>query len=173
MTYQNITNKIHFDTNVGGIKNIYWIPIEMAENIPLTGIVNAVDIYPSEIRADQWKTAEFIRETAKLTEEGAIGPNGPYVKVKLTFKLAKHYDNRVPNFEQMRETEYCVVIEDTNGLIRVIGEINLRGEKKGATFHEENTTSDIYATRNEYSCYFYSEQSRKIRAGSIPGGTLF
>lgn len=152
----SIPNKSELDVNMGGMRDLLWLPMENVAAFYITEGVNDITaIILTGVGA--WNMVQFIRETAKLVIEDAVGPNGPYEKVKLSFNVARHYDSRVPNLREMREREFCVIAVDQNGTGRVFGTINLHGEKSGMRFFKESTTGDKQFDRNEYECYFYME----------------
>ena len=183
MALNNILNKTIADTNIGGLSHIYFLPIDIIESLPLTGPVDLSDVMQiGAVVSGRWCVAEFIRGTARFSEEPALGPNGPYVKIKISFKVAMHHDDRIGVFSDMRERKYCVAAYDNNNYGRLIGEINLRGERNGMTFHEESTSGETEFNRNEYAVYFYAECRDKARVcyssgeitlegGGVGGGT--
>jgi len=151
------------DTNIGGVASIYWVPMDYLESLPLFGRVNISDILLSTEDMDSFRTVIATRETASFVEEPAQGPNGPYTKIKIPFKISKHYSDRIAQFLDMREREYFVAAFDENGLGKCVGEINLRGERKGMTFHEGSTTGERNNELNSYDAYFYCEIAGKAR----------
>lgn len=153
---QGIQNKSVLDFNIGSVRDLLFLPLEYVSD--LGSMSDGVyDVNAIVTTAEAWFRIEFVRETCKLVQEHANGVNGPFVKITLSFSVAKNMNHRWAQMMDMREREYLVVVIDTNNKGYIIGDVSINGEKRGARLFVKTDTGSKYTDRNDLDYYFYME----------------
>jgi hypothetical protein len=159
---RSIANKGQGDENIGGVRQILFMPLEFILSMAqlIDGMYDLDNFAYSDVDV-KWFMVDYIKESARFTQEQASGPNGPYVKQKVEFKVAKDYAFRFADFAEMQEYEFAVVVVNTNGLALLIGAMAANGDKSGMRFFASTDSGMKYDDRNEIPCYFYKESSKR------------
>lgn len=158
----SLANKGGNDINIGGLREILFMPLEFITAMwQLANGLYDLDLFTYKDVDVKWYVADFIKESARFTEQEAVGANGPYFKQKVEFSLARDYAFRTPLFNEMQEYEFAVVAVDSNGLPKLIGAMDANGDKSGMRFFTDSDTGIKFTDRNEIQCYFYKESSKR------------
>ena len=158
---QSIPNRYSKDPNIGSIRTILFMPMNaISSGLPLMEIApynHQVDVNAISIDYDKWFMAEFIQSTSRWEYAESATANGILYKHSIQFNVAKDYDFRRIDFDDMEHREYAVMLLDNNDKGVIFGHENLKGDKMGMRLSKKKNTGEKLTELNFYQLSFEME----------------
>lgn len=161
---RSINSKIPREENVGSFWRMFFLPIDdlvsgLPNSIarPIDDVVDVSAIVPTKY--DHWFTTEFILSTANFTYTEEYTANGVLYKHTISWAVAKDYNFRRIDFDDMEYHQFAVVLVDNNGKGYFFGHIDIKGDYNGMRFSKKKTLGDKVSDLNYYTLQFYMESN--------------
>lgn len=152
------------DNNIGSLRDILFVSTDLVTSIndPIDGVLE-FDCLRSGNDPVNLNVIEFTDDTAMMKYDEKKTANGPVFNIKVTGKVPKDYSFRNPDFTEMQNHEFFVITRDHNGKSRLLGYINLDGEKYGMKFKADFETGIKRNNYNGFDFEFYMESTIRPR----------
>lgn len=147
--------------NIGGNWYMLWLPVkDIAGGLPLwvdRPFNDLWDLSSINLNTTAWFGADHTRETLDLELDEDETPNGPLYKSTVSLIVAKDYNERRMDFDDMENHRFVVAIFDNNNKGTLFGHTNQEGEIFGMKFKKKKPSNPTYKGLNRWELRFYME----------------
>jgi hypothetical protein len=145
----SIKNKVVRENNIGGLFYVLFLPIEFIVSLPAMLPEGYIDVSEIPINTvEKWWQFKFIDQSGKLSWKQKLTADGMIYEIEIEGQVAKDYVARYSQFKRFEHKEFFIVCVDNNRYARLIGEMNLFGEKRGARVNFDFLTGNKPETLN-------------------------